>query len=65
MARRYAFQTPRKLYFVLEYCSGGELFFHLSRAGRFSEGRCRFYFCEILLAIECAGSRGRSTGEFP
>jgi len=48
----YAFQTPRKLYFILEYCSGGELFFHLSRAGRFSEGRCRFYFAEILLAIE-------------
>merc|ERR1719350_1203329 len=48
----YAFQTPKKLYFVLEFCSGGELFFHLSRAGRFSEGRCRFYFCEILLAIE-------------
>eukprot|EP00435_Cladocopium_sp_Y103_P071970 s218_g38.t3 len=38
----YAFQTPKKLYFVLEYCPGGELFFHLSRAGRFSEGRCSF-----------------------
>jgi protein-serine/threonine kinase len=48
----FAFQTPRKLYFVLEYCMGGELFFHLSRAGRFSESRGRFYFCEILLAIE-------------
>jgi len=47
----YAFQTPKKLYFVLEFCSGGELFFHLSRAGRFSEGRCRFYSAEILLAI--------------
>lgn len=49
---RWAFQTPKKLYFVLEYCPGGELFFHLSRAGRFSEGRCRFYSSEILLAIE-------------
>merc|ERR1719486_1747887 len=48
----YAFQTPKKLYFVLEYCVGGELFFHLSRAGRFSEGRTRFYASEILLAIE-------------
>ena len=48
----YAFQTPKKLYFVLEYCPGGELFFHLSRAARFSEGRCRFYAQEILLAIE-------------
>eukprot|EP00746_Dinoflagellata_sp_MGD_P160927 gnl/MRDRNA2_/MRDRNA2_87896_c0_seq1.p1 gnl/MRDRNA2_/MRDRNA2_87896_c0~~gnl/MRDRNA2_/MRDRNA2_87896_c0_seq1.p1 ORF type:complete len:342 (+),score=57.34 gnl/MRDRNA2_/MRDRNA2_87896_c0_seq1:162-1187(+) len=47
----YAFQTPKKLYFVLEYCAGGELFFHLSRAGRFSEWRCRFYASELLLAI--------------
>lgn len=48
----YAFQTPKKLYFVLEYCPGGELFYHLSRASRFSEGRSRFYSSEILLAIE-------------
>lgn len=47
----YAFQTPTKLYLVLEYCAGGELFFHLSRAGRFSEVRCRFYAAEICLAI--------------
>merc|ERR1719487_2669676 len=48
----YAFQTPKKLYIVLEYCAGGELFFHLSRAGRFSEGRCKLYAAEILLALE-------------
>merc|ERR1712232_1235222 len=48
----YAFQTPKKLYMVLEYCPGGELFFHLSRAGRFSEARCKFYSSEILLAVE-------------
>jgi protein-serine/threonine kinase len=47
----YAFQTPKKLYFILEYCPGGELFFHLSRAGRFQEAKCRFYASEILLAI--------------
>ncbi len=45
-------QTAKKLYFVMEYCPGGELFFHLSRAGRFSESRCRFYTCEIALALE-------------
>eukprot|EP00920_Eleutheroschizon_duboscqi_P010321 GHVT01023968.1.p1 GENE.GHVT01023968.1~~GHVT01023968.1.p1 ORF type:complete len:388 (-),score=80.90 GHVT01023968.1:178-1248(-) len=48
----YAFQTPKKLYLVLEYCPGGELFFHLSRAGRFSEERCRFYSAELILALE-------------
>ena len=29
-----AFQCERKLYLVLDYCAGGELFHHLSRAGR-------------------------------
>lgn len=48
----YAFQTPKKLYLVLGFCPGGELFFHLSRAGRFSEGRTRFYACELVLALE-------------
>ncbi|CEM32786.1 unnamed protein product [Vitrella brassicaformis CCMP3155] len=47
-----AFQTVKKLYFVLEYCPGGELFFHLSRAGRFTEQRARFYSAEIILALE-------------
>jgi len=47
-----AFQTPKKLYIVLDFCAGGELFFHLSQAGRFSQGRTRFYACEICLAIQ-------------
>jgi protein-serine/threonine kinase len=47
----YAFQSPKKLHLVLEYCPGGELFFHLSRAGRFSERRSRFYVTEVVLAI--------------
>ena len=37
---RYAFQTPSKLYFVLDYMRGGELFFHLKQARRFPEARC-------------------------
>eukprot|EP00932_Pfiesteria_piscicida_P009426 SRR837773.20153.p1 GENE.SRR837773.20153~~SRR837773.20153.p1 ORF type:complete len:293 (+),score=140.54 SRR837773.20153:116-994(+) len=47
----YAFQTPKKLYMVMEFCPGGELFYHLSRAGRFSEGRTRFYSAETTSAI--------------
>lgn len=48
----YAFQTPDKLYMVMDYMSGGELFFHLRRSGRFTEDRTRFYAAEILLALE-------------
>lgn len=47
----YAFQTSEKLYLVLDYCPGGELFFHLSRYRRFQEPVARFYAAELLLAI--------------
>jgi serine/threonine protein kinase len=32
----FAFQTPTKLYFVMDFLNGGELFFHLRREQRFS-----------------------------
>ena len=51
MKMYYAFQTPEKLYLVLDYCPGGELFFHLSRYRRFQEQVARFYAAELLLAI--------------
>ena len=46
-----AFQSKDKLYFVLDYCAGGELFFQLGKTGRFPESRARFYAAEIILAI--------------
>ena len=46
-----AFQSREKLYFVLDYCAGGELFFHLGKLGKFPEHRSRFYAAEIILAI--------------
>jgi len=49
---RYSFQTPAKLYLVLDFFNGGELFFHLKREGRFSEKRAKFYGTEIMLALE-------------
>jgi len=51
MKMYYAFQTPEKLFLVLDYCPGGELFFHLSRYRRFQEPVARFYAAELLLAI--------------
>jgi len=48
----FAFQTDKKLFMLLDYCSGGELFFHLGKAGRFTESRARFYASEIVLALE-------------
>lgn len=48
----YAFQTDTKLYLVLDYAAGGELFFHLSRMRRFPEVMTRFYAAEIVLALK-------------
>jgi len=48
---RYAFQTDAKLYLVLDFLSGGELFFHLSKEVKFSVERARFYAAELVLAI--------------
>jgi len=55
---KYAFQTSDKLYFVMDYCPGGELFFHLGKEGRFHEGRAKFYAAQILLALEHLHSMG-------
>jgi serine/threonine protein kinase len=52
MKLHYAFQTGHKLYLVLDYCPGGELFFHLSRFKRFPEGVVRFYAAELVMALK-------------
>ena len=52
MKLRYAFQTRDKLYMVTDYCAGGELFFHLKRMRRFTEGMMRFYSAQIALALQ-------------
>ncbi|XP_021952374.1 ribosomal protein S6 kinase beta-1 isoform X1 [Folsomia candida] len=49
---KYAFQTGGKLYLVMEYLSGGELFIHLEREGMFLENEACFYLSEIVLALE-------------
>lgn len=48
----YAFQTPEKLFLILDYCSGGDLGAYLSREKRFSEPLAKIYVCEVLLALE-------------
>lgn len=48
----YAFQSKLKLFFILDYCPGGELFYHLSRYKRFTESMVIFYSAQIILALE-------------
>jgi len=48
------FQTASSLYFVTEYCNGGEFFRTLQRLpGKcLDEAGCRFYCAEVVLALE-------------
>lgn len=48
----FAFQTPDKLYMVLDFMAGGELFFWLKKDRKFSEPRSRLYAAEITVALE-------------
>ena len=49
---KFAFQTPSDLYLITDYMSGGELFWHLQRLGRFPEHQAQFYLAELILAIQ-------------
>lgn len=49
---KFSFQTPTDLYLVTDYMSGGELFWHLQKEGRFDEQRAKFYIAELIVALE-------------
>ncbi|KAA8646114.1 hypothetical protein EYZ11_005508 [Aspergillus tanneri] len=48
----YAFQDHEKLYLILEYAEGGELFTHLAMERMFDEDAAAFYMAEMVLALE-------------
>jgi len=52
-----AFEYEDHNYLVMDFVNGGDLYFHLSQYGRFSELRVRFYAAEILLALESLHGR--------
>ena len=54
----FAFQTPDKLFLVMDYINGGELFFHLRKHGKFPESLVVFYAAEIACALIHLHSNG-------
>ncbi|KAJ3404437.1 Serine/threonine kinase, partial [Chytridiales sp. JEL 0842] len=45
------FQTESRIYFVMEFVSGGDLMWHIQHQ-QFSDKRAKFYAAEVLLALE-------------
>ncbi|KAF7023915.1 hypothetical protein CFC21_036338 [Triticum aestivum] len=50
--------TRSRIYFVMEYASGGELFARLAESTRFPEPVARRYFQQLITAVEFCHSRG-------
>ncbi|MFH4974706.1 hypothetical protein AB6A40_001415 [Gnathostoma spinigerum] len=48
----YAFQSPDKLCFILDLMNGGDLHYHLSQHGVFTESEMLFYAAEVILGLE-------------
>ena len=48
----YAFQDRERLYLILQYAEGGELFRHLELEKFFTEDVAAFYMAEIVLALD-------------
>eukprot|EP00978_Attheya_sp_CCMP212_P043449 scaffold284285_cov41-Attheya_sp.AAC.1 len=53
-----SFQTREKLFIIMDFLAGGELFLRLGREGVFLERTAAFYLGEIILALEHLHSRG-------
>jgi len=54
----YSFQTADKLYFIMDYINGGELFYHLQKEHKFTPERVKFYSGEIALGLEYLHNSG-------
>ncbi|XP_021707067.1 atypical protein kinase C isoform X3 [Aedes aegypti] len=52
------FQTPSRLFFVIEFVRGGDLMFHMQRQRRLPEEHARFYAAEISLALNFLHEKG-------
>lgn len=47
----YVFQNDQKIFFVMRFVQGGELFNLLNKKRRFEESMARFYAAQVVLAI--------------
>lgn len=51
------FQSPRKIFFLLDYCPGGDLFSYLQLHTRLSERQTKFIAAQLVVALEAIHGR--------
>jgi serine/threonine protein kinase len=51
------FEDDKNVYMLMDFATGGELFYHLRETGRFDEDTARFYAAEVVLALEYLHSK--------
>ncbi|ERL89180.1 hypothetical protein D910_06554 [Dendroctonus ponderosae] len=52
------FQTPSRLFFVVEFVKGGDMMFHMQRQRKLHEEHAKFYAAEISLALNFLHCKG-------
>lgn len=58
VSMHHAFQTPERLYLMMDYCPGGDLGIMLAKGGKIPEDLARIYCAEILLALQYLHEQG-------
>lgn len=53
-----AFQTVDKLFLLMPFIQGGDLFMHLKRRKRFTESEVQFFVSQIILALQFQHTKG-------
>ena len=52
MGLEYAFQTKDKIFFVMDFIRGGEMYTNLRRCKKYNEKRAKFYAAQVFLALK-------------
>lgn len=47
----FIFQTPQRVFFIMNFMRGGQLYFHLKKARVFTETQAKFYVAQIAIGI--------------
>jgi serine/threonine protein kinase len=55
---KYSFQSETKLYLIMEYLSGGEIYYHLRKTKYFSEKTAKFYLAQLVCVLDFLHENG-------